>query len=70
MLLHSYESHERDISKTLQRYDYRRIRLKVPNIEFDFDVWFSALVSNLKAKMDKLGSFVRRRPTLSYPYLT
>ena len=38
---------------------------KVPNVEFDCDVRFSALMQNLTSKMDKLGSFVRRRPTLS-----
>ena len=46
-------------------FDYRHKPPKVPNIEFNFDVRFSTLMSNLTLKMDKLGSFERRRPTQS-----
>ena len=49
--------------KVLNFVNNRHTPHEVPNVEFDFYVWFLTLMQNLMSKMDKLGS--RRRPTLS-----
>ena len=52
--------------------DHRHISRKVPNIEFDFDVWFFDINAMKGQTLKSMSPYysVQMRPTLSYPNLT
>ena len=54
-------------NRSVKKFDYRHIPLKVPNVEFNFDIRFLTFMRRGNVKMLKLGSFVREE---TYTILT